>query len=760
MKNERTSAFYTVYFTAGGFCIGICLLIITVLVDLVYQNIGFYELMSLHGSSFAYILLYASPVLLALYGYWSSRFFTTRVNDLANTTALFKHKFNNIQVFIDKLKNNETDIDYEFDEENDDIGQSLTELKNNLKRKEEEEKKHKREDLQRTWINEGIAKFSDILRNNNDDLKALSFNVISKLVEYLGANQGAFFLLAEEEDIHEGTENKYFEMTGCYAYERKKYPDSRVEWGEGLIGTCAIEKETIYMNNVPETYVNITSGLGKATPHVVLIVPLKIEEEVHGVLEIASFKDIPRHQIAFVERIANNITSTLANVKANEKTSRLLSESRKQAEELSQNEEEMRQNMEELQTAKEETARQTEKFITFTDTVNHSLLRAEFDLDKNLLFANDRFYNKLGYSGTNITGKKIFKFLKPKDKECIEHIWDNLQNDGEHFEGEIKYTTKQGNDLWTLATYSAIKGPDQSIEKILFLGMDITQLQQQNIVYKGHVKALDNNDIKAEFTIKGEIMDANNLFINSLGYDSFDKFETKTIFDLIDKSSSPNFDTIWDDIAAGKKYNEEISLLTRSGGEIWVKVIIIPIRDIYGDINRILLLGHNITEFKLLSEKLIEKEQTITRQKKEIAETDKKIEKEINKTKRDIRKQYKDVEKIKIRNEQVIEYAPGAIVTFDHLGTILSFNKQAEQLWGYEKEQAIGARIEMLFSEKLIQKDDFIAKMITPGEEKLTNKTVQSFISTVKGDEITVNVYLASLLTAKEKVFTLFIERR
>lgn len=759
MNNGRSSAFYTIYFTAGGFCIGICLIIITILVDLVYQNIGFYELMTLHGTSFTYILLYASPVLLALYGYWFSRFFSSRITSLNNTTTTLKQKINTIKIFIDKLKNNETDINYEFDEEHDDIGQSLTDLKNYLKRKEEEEKKHKREDLQRTWINEGIAKFSDILRNNNDDLKALSFNVISKLVEYLGANQGAFFLLEEEENVHEGTEKAYFEMTGCYAYERKKYPDRRVEWGEGLVGTCAIEKETIYMTNVPETYVNITSGLGKATPQIVLIVPLKIENKVHGVLEIASFNEIPRHQVAFVERIASNITSTLANVKANEKTSRLLNESRKQAEELSQNEEEMRQNMEELQTAKEETARQTEKFITFTDTVNHSLLRAEFDLDKNLLFANERFYNKLGYSGNNIAGKKIFKFLKSRDKECIENIWDNLQKGGDHFEGEIKYTTKQGNDLWTLATYSAIKGPDQIIEKILFLGMDITRLQQQNIVYKGHVKALDNNDVKAEFTVKGEIMDANILFINSLGYDSFDKFETKTIFDLIDKSEFPSFDVTWDDITAGKKFNEEISLLTRSGGEIWVKVIITPIRDIYGEINRILLLGHNISEFKSLSDKLIEKEQTIAQQQKEINESDKKMEKELNKTKRDIRKQYKDIEKIKIRNEQILEFAPDAIVTFDHLGNILSFNQLAEQLWGYEKEQAIGSRIEMLFSEKLIQKDDFIAKLITPGEEKITNKKVQSSISTFKGDDITVKIYLSSLLTAKEKIFTLFVEK-
>jgi GAF domain-containing protein len=94
------------------------------------------------------------------------------------------------------------------------------------------------------------------------------------------------------------------------------------------------EKDTIYLTEVPQGYCSISSGLGEASPSSILIVPLKIEEQVLGVVELASFKEYQGYEIEFVEKIASNIASSILSIQTNEQTLRLLTASRQQAEEL------------------------------------------------------------------------------------------------------------------------------------------------------------------------------------------------------------------------------------------------------------------------------------------------------------------------------------------------------------------------------------------------------------------------------------------
>lgn len=235
--------------------------------------------------------------------------------------------------------------------EDDVLGNSLLRMRDDLKAAAIEDAKRKSEDEHRNWASMGVAKFSDILRQHNDKLDMLSYNVISHLVDYLEANQGGIFLINESEPT------AYIELVSCYAFNRKKHLEKRIEMSEGLIGRCIMEKEPIYLTDVPDNYIKINSGLGDSNPRCLLLVPLALNEKVFGVIEIASFNPIQPYQIEFVEKIAEIIASTLSTVKINMQTSKLLEQSKIQAEELVAQEEEMRQNMEELRATQEESTR-------------------------------------------------------------------------------------------------------------------------------------------------------------------------------------------------------------------------------------------------------------------------------------------------------------------------------------------------------------------------------------------------------------------
>lgn len=222
------------------------------------------------------------------------------------------------------------------------IGQSLHDMKNSLQKVAQEEK-------ERNWMNEGFTRFADILRKSDDNLQKLSESVISNLVKYLKANQGGIFIVNDE-----NKENILLELTGCYAYERKKYLNKQIMPGEGLVGQCYLEKLSIYMTDIPPDYINIKSGLGGANPGNLFLAPLKYNNIVYGVIEIASFDRFHDYELEFVDQIAESIASSISAVKINDHTRKLLEESQLAAEQLRAQEEEMRQNMEELAATQEE----------------------------------------------------------------------------------------------------------------------------------------------------------------------------------------------------------------------------------------------------------------------------------------------------------------------------------------------------------------------------------------------------------------------
>jgi len=230
----------------------------------------------------------------------------------------------------------------------DKLGQALGNMLEKLREADQRERLEK-------FTNQGLAGIHDILRKKDLSLRETSDAVLQYLVRYVKANQGSLF-------IHK-PETKTLQLLSCYAYDKKKHLEGELEYGQGLVGQAFLEKETILLKEVPESYVHITSGLGEAPPRFLIIVPIKVNENVVGVYELAFFNEITEDVVSLLEQAAEHIGSEILASQKAEEMKMLLEQSREFTEQMRSQEEEMRQNMEELQATQEELARKENEYV-------------------------------------------------------------------------------------------------------------------------------------------------------------------------------------------------------------------------------------------------------------------------------------------------------------------------------------------------------------------------------------------------------------
>jgi PAS domain S-box-containing protein len=354
---------------------------------------------------------------------------------------------------------------------NDTLGIALIAMRDNLMRAD-------KEDAIRTWANEGQVKFGDIFRQYANDLELFSYHTISELVKYVGANQGFFFVLKDQDK-----EKAYLELTAAYAYEKRKYLSKQVQVGSGLLGQAILEKQSLYFTDIPQNYVSITSGLGEATPACLMIVPLMINEIVYGAIEIASFEPFEPHQIDFIEKIATNIAGTLAFAQTNEQTQRLLAETQTFAEQMRAQEEEMRQNMEELVATQEEMQRvQAEirkKEAGLSSLINNTDTYI-FSLDKgfNLLLANDAFkkYLKATSGIEPQIGMNMLHDIVPETNREMRRRQYERALSGETFTVIENYKGKDHSDNYYEISFQPIFNQANQVEGLSVFMRNITHL--------------------------------------------------------------------------------------------------------------------------------------------------------------------------------------------------------------------------------------------------------------------------------------------
>jgi len=371
--------------------------------------------------------------------------------------------------FVDNLREGNFQVALPLNEKKDKLARSLFRLRDYLIKSKKDAEQRRIEEEQRNWVTQGVAQFGELLRKENDNIEDLSYNILRYLVDYMKINQAGFYLLNKS-----GVEERHFELTACIAFERKKFADKHIRWAEGLVGRCALEKETIYLTDVPNDYVNITSGLGESNPRSVLLVPLKTNDEIFGVIEMATFQHLQEFEIEFVEKTAESIALTISSVQNNIQTNKLLKETQNQAERMSQQEEELRQSLEEMQATQEESDRREVEMKGILEAIDHAAISSEFETDGTLISVNQNFLRTFRYKPEEIEGQNIKIFVFKDDAEELDQILNDLRN-GHNFKGRVRRRTKMGDEIYLLTTYTPVIDHEGEIVKILSLENDITE---------------------------------------------------------------------------------------------------------------------------------------------------------------------------------------------------------------------------------------------------------------------------------------------
>ncbi len=397
------------------------------------------------------------------------------IGDLIVKLNIFIDSLQKTAEFAVQLGQGNFDVEYKPLSDKDILGNALLRLREDLKRALEEEEKRKQEERIRQWTNEGISKFADILRQKTENLEELARIVIKNLVNYLNANQGAFFYLNDEDK-----NNVRLELLATYAYNRERKKKKYFKLGEGLVGTVALEKSTVYMTDIPEDYISITSGLGGAKPRSLLIVPLNAEDKIIGVIELASFNELKDYEIKFVERVAESIAATFSMTKINEITNKLLNQAQMQAAEMAAKEEEMRQNLEELKATQEEAARREAELQSLLNGIENATFVIFLDLNGFIVRANKNLLEFLGISKNDFFGHHISEF--DIDGELAkDEFWEALRN------GELKKYTRHfkigDKEYWFDEFYVPILDRNDNVQRFIALAYDITKrVKQQQLL--------------------------------------------------------------------------------------------------------------------------------------------------------------------------------------------------------------------------------------------------------------------------------------
>lgn len=517
--------------------------------------------------------------------------------------------------FAQRIGEGKYDTAFKPASDNDILGMSLINMRNNLIENE-------RRDKERNWIVRGVAEISEILRMH-DSIDALGDDVIKFILEKIGAIQGAFYIVNDDD-----AQRPVIEMRASYAYSRKKYLKAKFRFAEGLVGQSAAEKDTVLRTEIPDDYVTVTSGiLGDQRPRCILIVPLITNEEVYGVLEFAGFKKFDPSQVKFVQELSLILARTIFNIKVNERTRKLLAESQEMSNELKEKQEVLRQNAEEMQATQEELQRSNQKLEEQIEEVNRTQKRMQlllenasevitiYEADETIRYISPSVESILGYGQKEMIGKSDIEKVHADHRDVFKELFRRMKaNPEEKVTVQYEYRAKDGSFMWIETTGTNVMS-NQAIHGFILNSRDITERRraEQEQRMRSKMQALSENSLDLITRLEGDSISYINPVIEEYtGKQPADFLNKKVQEADIDSSILDGWLKIVEEVnATNEKASAELDFSSEMGKRV-MHINAIPEFDETNKLESVLVVSHDITERKMIELEIQNKNKKIT----------------------------------------------------------------------------------------------------------------------------------------------------
>ncbi len=238
------------------------------------------------------------------------------------------------------------------------------------------------------------------------------------------------------------------------------------------------------------------------------------------------------------------------------------------------------------------------------NAISSSQAVIEFDLNGNVLNANDNFLNVMDYSLKEIVGKHHRMFVETKFANSSEYsqFWTKLNN-GEYQAGEFKRLGKSGKEVWIQASYNPILNLNGEPFKVVKYATDVTDSKLKNADFEGQLNAVSKAQAVIEFNMDGTIITANDNFLHTVGY-TLPEIQGKhhRIFVEESFSKSEEYRQFWEKLNRGEFEAAEYKRIGKGGKSVWIQASYNPIFDLNGKPFKVVKYATDVTETTLQKE--------------------------------------------------------------------------------------------------------------------------------------------------------------